>query len=255
MSGKDYTKEKAQKEEWQCRIRQAQKGNKQIRDELVAENVGLVYLVLKRFSGRGHDMEELFQIGAIGLLKAVERFDLSRDLAFSTYAVPMIMGEIKRFLRDDGIIHISRQVKDNARKIAAVREQLIKTTSREPTLQELEEATELTSEEIMLAIESQAEVDSISRPMGNGAEDGRGLTLEDQLEDHSHTEEHIINQITVQQLLGKLEEKERKLVELRYMEGKTQAEVAQALGMNQVAVSRLEKKILLHLRHELTYNG
>lgn len=255
MTGKEYTKEEAQKEEWQCRIRQAQQGNKQIRDELIAENIGLVYLVLKRFANRGHDMEELFQIGAIGLLKAVERFDLSRNLAFSTYAVPMIMGEIKRFLRDDGIIHISRQVKDNARKIAAIREQLKKTTNHEPTLQELEKATELTAEEIMLAMESQAEVDSISRPMGNSTEDGRGLTLEDQLEDHSHTEEHIINQITVQQLLGKLEEKERQLVELRYMEGKTQAQVAQMLGMNQVAVSRMEKKILLHLRHELTYNG
>ena len=189
-------------------------------------------------------------------MKAIERFDLERNLAFSTYAVPMITGEIKRFLRDDGMIHVSRQLKENARKIAIIREELTKTMNHEPTLEELEHATQLSSEEIVLAMGAMAEVDSISRPLTTGAghEEGMGLTVLDQLEDHRETEDRIIDRIAVRQLLDKLDEKERQLVELRYMEGKTQAQTAVILGMNQVAVSRLEKKILLYFRQELTYN-
>lgn len=259
MNANGSTKEKTDsgsRMEWKQRLRMAQEGSKEIRDELMEENMGLVYLVLKRFGNRGHDMEELFQIGAIGLMKAIERFDLERNLAFSTYAVPMITGEIKRFLRDDGMIHVSRQLKENARKIAIIREELKKTMNHEPTLKELEHATQLSSEEIMLAMGAMAEVDSISRPLtaGTGHEEGSGLTILDQLEDHRETEDRIIDRIAVRQLLDKLDERERQLVELRYMEGKTQAQVAGILGMNQVAVSRLEKKILLHLRQELTYN-
>ena len=259
MNANGSTKEKTDsgsRMEWKQRLRMAQKGSKEIRDELMEENMGLVYLVLKRFGNRGHDMEELFQIGAIGLMKAIERFDLERNLAFSTYAVPMITGEIKRFLRDDGMIHVSRQLKENARKIAIIREELTKTMNHEPTLEELEHATQLSSEEIVLAMGTMAEVDSISRPLTTGAghEEGMGLTVLDQLEDHRETEDRIIDRIAVRQLLDKLDEKERQLVELRYMEGKTQAQTAVILGMNQVAVSRLEKKILLYFRQELTYN-
>lgn len=259
MKSEGFTKEKTASEdqlEWKQRLRMAQEGSKEIRDKLMEENMGLVYLVLKRFGNRGHDMEELFQIGAIGLMKAIERFDLERNLAFSTYAVPMITGEIKRFLRDDGMIHVSRQLKEHARKIAMIREELKKTMNHEPTLKELEHATQLSSEEIMLAMGAMAEVDSISRPLavGAGHEEGTGLTILDQLEDHRETEDRIIDRIAVRQLLETLAERERQLVELRYMEGKTQAQVAGILGMNQVAVSRLEKKILLHLRQELTYN-
>ena len=259
MGAKEITKEKTDlygSTEWRQKMKKAQNGDRKMREELISENLGLVYLVLRRFANRGHDMEELFQIGSIGLLKSIERFDLERNLAFSTYAVPMIMGEIRRFLRDDGMLHVSRQIKDNARKIAIVREELKKTMDHEPTLDELMRVTQLSKEEITLAMGATAEVDSISRPVaaGDGREDGRCLTLLDQLEDKGETEENIINRITIRQLLAKLDEKEQMLVEFRYMQGKTQAETASALGMNQVAVSRLEKKILLHLRHELTYN-
>ncbi len=245
MSASKLTKE----EEWRHSIQKAQNGDKEQRDALVSENIGLIYMVLKRFSNRGHEKEDLFQIGVIGLLKAIDRFDLSRELSFSTYAVPMIIGEIRKFLRDDGMIHVSRQIKDNARKIAAVKEELKKNCNCDPTLEELKEATGLSIEEIVTAIEATSEVESIYQPVYN-ATDGNQLVLADQLEDAKRTEHELINQITVLQILDGLDEKDSLLIKLRYMEGKTQSECAKILGMNQVAVSRLEKKILLSLRSQ-----
>lgn len=237
-------------EDWRVSIRKAQEGDKAERDALVADNIGLIYMVLKRFSGRGQEQEDLFQIGVIGLLKAIDKFDLSRDLSFSTYAVPMIIGEIRRFLRDDGMLHVSRQIKDNARKIAAAKELLNKKNHSDPTVEELVHATGLTPDEILMAIEATTEVTSIYQPIGNG-NDGSTMTLADQLEDVTKNETELINRITVVQILDSLEEKERRLIELRYMQGKTQSESAKILGMNQVAVSRLEKRILLALRKQL----
>ena len=234
-------------EGWRASIRKAQEGDKEERDRLVTDNVGLIYMVLKRFSGRGYEKEDLFQIGAIGLLKAVDKFDLSRDLSFSTYAVPMIIGEIKRFLRDDGMIHVSRQIKDNARKVAAAKEALKKTNNCDPTVEELEKATGLTGDEILMAIEATTEVESIFQPVANGT-DGNQMILMDQLEDTKENEQELINRITILQIMDGLEEKNRRLLELRFWEGKTQSESAKILGMNQVAVSRLEKRILLSLR-------
>lgn len=234
-------------EGWRASIRKAQEGDKGERDRLVEDNVGLIYMVLKRFSGRGHEQEDLFQIGAIGLLKAIDKFDLSRDLSFSTYAVPMIIGEIRRFLRDDGMIHVSRQIKDNARRIAAVKEKMKKNNNSDPTVEELIEATGLSAEEILMAIEATSEVESIFQPVTNN-NDGNPMTIADQLEDVRSGELELINHITVVQMLDGLEEKDRRLIEMRFWEGKTQSESAKLLGMNQVAVSRLEKRILLGLR-------
>lgn len=237
-------------EEWRISIQKAQNGDKKERDALVTENVGLIYMVLKRFSNRGLEQEDLFQIGVIGLMKAIDKFDLSRELSFSTYAVPMIIGEIRRFLRDDGIIHVSRQIKDNARKIAMAKEELRKKNNHDPTMEELIKVTELSAEEILAAIEATTEVESIYHPIG-GQADGTQLVIADQLEDTKKSELDLIDRITVVQLLDSLGQRERKLIELRYMEGKTQRESAEVLGMNQVAVSRLEKKILLGLRQQL----
>ena len=239
-------------EGWRDSIRKAQEGDKTARDTLVNENVGLVYMVLKRFSGRGQETEDLFQIGVIGLLKAIDKFDLSRELSFSTYAVPMIIGEIRRFLRDDGMIHVSRQIKDNARKIAIAKEGLNKIHSNEPTMEEICKATGLEPDEILMAMEATTEVESIYRPIANGS-DGGQMLLADQLEDTKKNELELINQITVVQMLNSLEEKDRRLIELRYMEGKTQSESAKLLGMNQVAVSRSEKRILLLLRKQFYF--
>ena len=237
-------------EGWKISIRKAQAGDKTERDALVSANVGLIYMVMKRFSGRGCEQEDLFQIGVIGLLKAIDKFDLSRDLSFSTYAVPMIIGEIRRFLRDDGMLHVSRQIKDNARKIAGIKEEWKKTNVGEPTLEDLSNASGLSTDEIVMAIEATAEIESIYQPIRNG-KDGNELTLADQLEDETKREMDLINHVTVVQMLDCLEEKDRKLIQLRYWEGKTQSESAKILGMNQVAVSRLEKRILLGLRKML----
>lgn len=245
MSSSTLTKE----EGWRCSIRKAQNGDKEERDALVTANIGLIYMVLKRFSNRGHEQEDLFQIGVIGLLKAIDKFDLSRELSFSTYAVPMIIGEIRRFLRDDGLIHVSRQIKDHARKIAMVKEEMKKNSNLDPTVEELAKATGLSVEEIVTAMEATTEVASIYQPVA-GQTDGSQLVLADQLEDVKKRETELINKITVVQMLEHLGEKERRLIELRYMEGKTQSESAKILGMNQVAVSRLEKKVLLQLRQQ-----
>jgi RNA polymerase sporulation-specific sigma factor len=184
-------------------------------------------------------------------MKAIDKFDISMDFSFSTYAVPMIIGEIRRFLRDDGMLHVSRQVKDNARKIAMAKEELKKIYNIEPTMEELMKHTALTSEEILMAMGATTEVDSIYRPLGGDSDsEGNSLILADQLEDHKASEAEMINRIAVAQMLQSLDEKERTLIELRYMEGKTQSESAKALGMNQVAVSRMEKKILLYLRRQ-----
>ena len=246
MSSSFSTKEKA----WRVSIQKAQDGDKEMRDTLVTENVGLIYMVLKRFANRGADQEDLFQIGVIGLIKAIDKFDVTRELSFSTYAVPMIIGEIRRFLRDDGMLHVSRQIKDNARKIAIAKEDLRKQNNHDPTMLELMEVTGLSTEEILAAMEASTEVESIYQPIGQ-AQDGGQLLVLDQLEKKKKNEQELINRITVSQLLESLEEKERRLIELRYMEGKTQSESASILGMNQVAVSRLEKKILLRLRQQL----
>ena len=220
-----------------------------MRERLVTENVGLVYMVLKRFRNRGIEQEDLFQIGMIGLLKAIDKFDVSREFTFSTYAVPMIVGEIRRFLRDDGMLHVSRQIKENARKIAIAKEELRKSHKYDPTMQELIQLTGLSAEDILAAIEASTEVESIYQPIGVAAEGGQ-LMIVDQLEDTKRSEQELINRITVSQLLEGLVGQERTLIELRYMQGKTQSESAKVLGMNQVAVSRLEKKILLRLRQQ-----
>jgi len=245
MSGSISTKE----ESWKYAICKAQSGDKQQRDALVEANIGLIYMVLKRFTHRGYEQEDLFQIGVIGLIKAIDKFDLGRELSFSTYAVPMIVGEIRRFLRDDGMLHVSRQIKDNARKIAMVKEEWKKTFNSEPTIAELERETGLNAEEILTAIEATTEVESLYKPILGSQEDGK-LTLADQIEDGRKTEQELINQITVKQMLETLDENERTLIELRYIGGKTQTEVAQILGTNQVAISRMEKRILLQLRKQ-----
>ena len=243
MSSSSHTKE----EGWIISIQKAQKGDKAERDALVTANMGLVYMVLKRFSDRGQEKEDLFQIGVIGLIKAIDKFDVNRGLSFSTYAVPMIIGEIRRFLRDDGMLHVSRQMKENARKIAMAKEILKKNCCKEPTLEALEQVTGLSPDDILMAMEATAEVVSIYQPVGVGS-DGNAMTLADQLMDTKKNETELIDRITVLQLLDGLEERERRLIELRFWEGKTQSESAVLLGMNQVAVSRLEKRILLGLR-------
>lgn len=220
-------------------------GDKLARDKVVKDNLGLVWSVVRRFTGRGYDGEDLFQIGCIGLMKAVDKFDVSLELKFSTYAVPMILGEIKRFLRDDGMIKISRSIKENGWRVKRAAEKIAQKEGRDATMAELEAETALSSEDIVLAMEANVEVDSIYRTVYQN--DGSEISLVDRLPQQDDKEE-VLNHMLLHQLLDQLGEKERKLMILRYFQEKTQTEVAKELGISQVQVSRLEKKILISMR-------
>lgn len=213
------------------------------------ENIGLVHMVVKRFAGRGYDVEDLFQIGAVGLIKAVDRFDESLGYSFSTYAVPVIIGEIRRFLRDDGLVHISRKIKEDMRLIAKESEHFRNKNEREPTMKELEKGTGLSREEIFLALESSYEVESLSKPVRLSEKgDGQEVLLQDKLADERCSYTKMLDTIMLKQVLEKLEPEEQRIIHYRYLLGKTQTETAGILQMNQVAVSRREKKILEKLR-------
>ena len=217
-------------------IERSHKGDKDARNILAQQNMGLVYTVARRFNGRGCEMEDLIQIGSIGLLKAIDKFDLSYDVRFSTYAVPMIAGEIKRFLRDDGMIKVTR-------------EKLEKDYGREPTLEEVSEEIGATREEIVMAMESASEVESLHKTIYQG--DGNAISLMDGIKEEKDASEELLDHMLLNSLLGTLEEKERDLLRLRYFEDLTQVQVAKQLDMTQVQVSRMEKKILGKLRERL----
>ena len=227
-------------------IEKAHEGDKEARETLVEENMGLVYTIARRFLGRGHEMEDLVQIGSIGLIKSIDKFDPAFDVKFSTYAVPMIAGEIKRFLRDDGIIKVSRTLKEMAYKAYMTREALEKKHGREPTLEEISEEVGATREDIVLAMESSAEVESLYKTIYQG--DGNAIFLMDKLVEQQNPNEDLLNHIVLNELLDGLEEEEKTVIQMRYFGEKTQMEVAQVLHMSQVQVSRFEKKILNKLR-------
>lgn len=229
-----------------CLIEKAHEGDKAARDKLVESNMGLVWSIVKRFMGRGYEAEDLFQIGVIGLMKAIDKFDVTMEFKLSTYAVPLITGEIKRFLRDDGMIKVSRSIKENGWKIRCASEKLSASLGREASVEEISEEIGLASEEIAMALEASMEVESIYRPVK--ASEGKELQLIDKLVEEKNYTEQCINSMVIAQLLESLEEKEAQIIRLRYFEEKTQTQIAQILGMNQVQVSRLEKKILLRLR-------
>lgn len=227
----------------------AQSGDKEAKEQLFEKNTGLVYHVVKRFAGRGGmngtETEDLFQIGAMGLVKAIEKFDMDYGVCFSTYAVPVIMGEIQRFLRDDGMIKVSRSVKENARQLKRLREDFWQRTGREPMLSELAMESGLAMEDIITALDAGREVESIYKTIYES--DGSEVLLVDMLGKEGESEE-IENRLLLEKLLSELDERERKLIRLRYFENRTQMQVAGDLGMSQVQVSRLEKKVLLRLR-------
>lgn len=235
-------------EETKRLLGEIKQGNRQARDDMVQKNMGLVFSIARRFSNRGYELEDLFQVGSIGLMKAIDKFDLSFEVKFSTYAVPVIMGEIKRFLRDDGMIKVSRSLKENGAKIKQAREKLQAVLGREPNLQELSEETGFPREEIVMALEANGEVESINKVYGSG--DGKEVCLEDRLPQEKDGHENLLNKMLLEQLLEELEEKERRLIELRYFEEKTQVQTAQELGISQVQVSRLEKRILKYMRNQ-----
>lgn len=230
-------------------IRMAHEGDKEARENLVMNNVGLVWSIVRHFSGRGHDLEDLFQIGSIGLLKAIDKFNLDFDVKFSTYAVPMITGEIKRFLRDDGMIKVSRSIKELGMRVRSAREQMSYELGREPNLEELASAVGASREEVAASMEAAAEVESLYKTVGNG--DDQNLCLLDKIQDEDEAQEHLMNQMVLKDLLFKLSEKDREIIIRRYYDNQTQSQIAADLNISQVQVSRLEKKILRQMREYL----
>lgn len=227
-------------------IARAQQGDKEAREVLIKNNLGLVHSIVRRFTGRGVEAEDLFQIGTIGLMKSIDHFDLNFDVKFSTYAVPLITGEIKRFLRDDGMIKVSRTIKEQSRKLGLIRQSMQVTLKREPTLRELESESGMSMEEIVMATEAESRVESIYAPVYQN--DGSQVELADMLGKEDADKERLLNHMLLKQLLEGLDEKESILIRMRYFQDKTQTEVAKYLGISQVQVSRLEKRILLDMR-------
>lgn len=253
-------------EEVSVLIAKAQAGDKTAREVLIEKNLGLVHHIVKRFFGRGYDAEDLFQIGSIGLMKAIDKFDLSFDVKLSTYAVPMISGEIKRFLRDDGMVKVSRTLKENGLKVRLAADRLCGQLGKEPGLQEVACEAGLTVEEVVMAMEAATEVESIYKSISQA--DGKEMYLVDKLSGDSarqamggnsaiagsqedYEKERLLNHMLLEQLLCELGEKERCLIQMRYFQDQTQTEVARKLGISQVQVSRLEKKILVQMREKV----
>ncbi|WP_163537700.1 RNA polymerase sporulation sigma factor SigF [Gracilibacillus sp. YIM 98692] len=224
----------------------SQQGDEEARSILVEKNVRLVWSVVQRFINRGYDQDDLFQIGSIGLLKSIDKFDLEYDVKFSTYAVPMIIGEIQRFIRDDGTVKVSRSLKEVGNKIRRMTDELTKEFGRAPTVQEIAEALKITPEDVIHAQEATKKPQSIHETVFEN--DGDPITLLDQIADSN---DNWFDKITVEQVINDLGQRERLIVYLRYYKDQTQSEVANRLGISQVQVSRIEKKILDKIKEEM----
>jgi RNA polymerase sporulation-specific sigma factor len=229
-------------------IKKAQSGDINAKEKIIQDNIGLIWSVVRRFLNRGYEADDLFQIGAIGLLKCIEKFDMSFDVKFSTYAVPMIMGEIKKFLRDDGLIKISRPLKEIAVKIKIANDNYLKLTGNSPTIEYLEKELNISQEELLMAIESSKNIESLYQTVNQP--DGNVAYLIDKIAQDkiSDFDFKIIENLAVKNIIDKLETDEKKIIVLRYFKGKTQSEIAKELNISQVQVSRLEKKILIKMR-------
>lgn len=232
----------------------AKAGDRQAQATLVEKNVGLVWSIVKRFQNRGYEVDDLYQIGSIGLIKAINKFDASYDVKFSTYAVPMIIGEIKRFIRDDGIIKVSRSLKEIASKARITKEILTKELGREPGVNEIAERMNVSPEELVLAIEAGCTPESLYSTVGEG--DNTPILLIDRINaDNNSSEVDLIDKIAIRQILDSLDTRERQIIILRYFKEKTQVQIARLLGISQVQVSRIEKKILKDIKHKMIANG
>ena len=232
-------------------IEKAKNGDKEAQSIMVEQNMGLVWSIARRFQNRGYDLEDLFQIGCIGLIKAINKFDTSFNVKFSTYAVPMIIGEVKRFIRDDGLIKVSRSLKETSNKIKITKEVMLKELGREPSVTEIAERLDITPEEIAMALGATYAPEYLYNSMSEG--DNSPILLIDRVESEAYpTESELIDKITLMQILDTLEPREKQIIVLRYFKEKTQTQIAKMLGISQVQVSRLEKKILKELKEKIT---
>ena len=232
-------------------IKRAQDGDKFEMDRLIRENNGLIWSIVKRFMNRGYEVEDLYQIGCIGFIKSIKRFDTNFEVKLSTYSVPYILGEIKRFIRDDGPVKVSRSIKELSYKIKLIQNEYITKKGRDIQIEELAKLLKVSKEDIVIAMDSNNTVESIDRKVN----DSDDLTIMDKLKSNVDQEKDIVNKITIKTLIEGLDEKSKKIIMLRYYRGKTQSQVAELLGVTQVQVSRLEKKILSSMKHKLCSTG
>lgn len=253
ISSMNTSKLKALKsEEMMELIDRAHNGDSEARRKLIEGNLKLVLSVIQKFIGRGENPDDLFQVGCIGLLKAIENFDTSLGLKFSTYGCPMIAGEIRRYLRDNTAIRVSRSMRDTAYKVMQCREELLKTQSKEPTLEEIAKKLELPREDVFSAMDAMSVPVSLYEPVYTDG--GDTLTVMDQVKDISDSDERWLDHIALQDALKALNDRERKIVDLRFFEGKTQMEVASQIGISQAQVSRLEKGAIRSIRKSICVN-
>ncbi len=231
-------------------IVKAQQGDQKAMTDLIEKNKGLIWSIVKRFRDRGYELEDLYQIGVMGFIKSIKRFDSNFDVRLSTYAVPYILGEIKRYLRDDGPIKVSRSIKEMGIKALEIKNEYYQKTGEEIRIEELAEKLNTSKEEIALALESFKPMNSIEEQLYDEKEEG-GVTLLDRMASNIDEMAMVTNKLCLEQVLENLKEQEKQVILLRYYKGKTQSEIAKILGITQVQVSRIEKRSLEHMRIKL----
>ena len=233
-------------------IKRAQDGDKFEMDRLIRENNGLIWSIVKRFMNRGYEVEDLYQIGCIGFIKSIKRFDTNFEVKLSTYSVPYILGEIKRFIRDDGPIKVSRSIKELNVKIQELKKHYLITKGREITIEEIAKELKVDKDDIIIAMESNNSIESIEGTSNQSDKEGKKLSILDKISTGKNEEEIITNKIVIKQLLKELDERDREIILLRFFKEKTQTEVARILGISQVQVSRIERKVLDKMKTKLT---
>jgi len=227
-------------------LKKIKNGSQEAREEFINGNLKLVLSVIKKFYGRGENLDDLFQVGCIGLIKAMDNFDLSQNVQFSTYAVPMIIGEIRRYLRDNNMIRVSRSVRDLAYKVLAVREKALKEQQRELTVEEIAKQLEVDKEEVAFCLDAIQVPISLQEPVYG--DDTENIFVMDQIKDKKNSDEKWAENLTITEAMKKLRDKERTIIDKRFFEGRTQMEVAEEIGISQAQVSRLEKSAINHIR-------
>ena len=230
-------------------LEKSKQGDKKARDELISGNLRLVLSVIQRFTNRGEPMDDLFQVGCVGLIKAIDNFDISQKVRFSTYAVPMIIGEIRRYLRDNSSVRVSRSMRDNAYRALTIKEKLTAQNQREPTIEEIAREMQVRREEVVFALDAIAEPVSLYEPVFQDG--GDAICVMDQVRDTRNTDDSWLEQISMKQAMSELSDREKRILALRFYDGKTQMEVAREVGISQAQVSRLEKGVLDKIKSRL----
>lgn len=230
-------------------LRRSKAGDRQAREELIEGNLRLVLSVIQRFAGRGESVDDLFQVGCVGLIKAIDNFDISQPVKFSTYGVPMIVGEIRRYLRDNSAIRVSRSMRDTAYRVLQVRDRFLSENQREPTVEQIAKELDIPREEVVFAMDAIVDPVSLYEPVYSDG--GDAVCVMDQVSDNRNTDENWTDLIALKEALKKLDDRERRILSLRFYEGKTQMEVSAEVGISQAQVSRLEKGAINTIKKHL----